>query len=160
MQKKINIGITFFWGDSYQHIWSNGAGQNMFFLKLCLEQIEFVNEVYFVYWGNELTSLPSQFQGFNVKYYEYHEVLNKTDLLIEGTLALEPAIGRAFRAQGARIISYRMGNDFIMDMEKFVHAEQGGRAFNGTRYDAVWIAPHLMKTNKPYVEIITRAPVY
>lgn len=160
MQKKINIGITFFWGDSYQHIWSNGAGQNMFFLKLCLEQIEFVNEVYFVYWGNELTSLPSQFQGFNVKYYEYHEVLNKTDLLIEGTLALELAIGRAFRAQGARIISYRMGNDFIMDMEKFVHAEQGGRAFNGTRYDAVWIAPHLMKTNKPYVEIITRAPVY
>lgn len=103
MQKKINIGITFFWGDSYQHIWSNGAGQNMFFLKLCLEQIEFVNEVYFVYWGNELTSLPSQFQDFNVKYYEYHEVVNRTDLLIEGTLALEPAIARAFRSQGPRL---------------------------------------------------------
>ena len=33
MQKKINIGITFFWGDSYQHIWSNGAGQKYVFLK-------------------------------------------------------------------------------------------------------------------------------
>ena len=79
-----------------------------------------------MYWGNELTSFPSQFQGFNVKYYEYHEVLNKTDLLIEGTLALEPAIGRAFRAQGARIISYRMGNDFIMDMENSFMPNRAG----------------------------------
>lgn len=141
MQKKINIGITFFWGDSYQHIWSNGAGQNMFFLKLCLEQIEFVNEVYFVYWGNELTSFPSQFQGFNVKYYEYHEVLNKTDLLIEGTLALEPAIGRAFRAQGpesyriawAMILSWIWKNSFMPNRAGVLLTEHGMMPFGSPR---------------------------
>ncbi|WP_295789488.1 DUF2827 family protein [uncultured Veillonella sp.] len=159
MKKKINIGISFFWGESYQHIWSNGAGQNMFFLKDCLEQIDFVNEVYFVYWGNKLDNLPDQFKEFNVSYYEVNEVLDKTDVLIEGTLAVEPGLEQAFRAHNTKIVSYRMGNDFIMDMEKFVHAQTNGRAFNGTRYDAVWITPHLMKTNKPYVEIITGAPV-
>ncbi|WP_298704582.1 DUF2827 family protein [uncultured Veillonella sp.] len=160
VHKKINIGITFFWGESYQHIWSNGAGQNMFFLKRCLEQIEFVNEVYFVYWGNQLVNLPEQFREFDVTYYEMNEVLDHTDVLIEGTLAIEPHIEQAFRSHNTKIVSYRMGNDFIMDMEKFVHAQTSGRAFNGTRYDAVWITPHLMKTNKPYVEIITGAPVF
>ncbi|SUP41015.1 DUF2827 family protein [Veillonella criceti] len=157
MERKINIGISFFWGESYQHIWSNGAGQNMFFLKTCLEQIDFVNEVYFVYWGNTLDSLPDQFKAGDttLKFYEYTEVLNRTDVLIEGTLAIEPQLEAAFRQHGTKIITYRMGNDFIMDMEKFVHAQKNGRAFNGTRYDSVWITPHLMKTNKPYVEIIT-----
>lgn len=31
----IRIGITFFWGRTYKNIWSNGAGQNMYFLKKC-----------------------------------------------------------------------------------------------------------------------------
>lgn len=34
---KINIGITFYYSDTFTNIWSNGAGQNMYFLKECLE---------------------------------------------------------------------------------------------------------------------------
>lgn len=117
----INIGITFFWGESYNHIWSNGAGQNMYFLKQCLEQIDGVESVYFVYWRNDKSSISDNMRLdlMDVELYESDEVVEKTDILIEGTLTLEPEIEKEYRKHGAKIVSYRMGNDFVWDMEKW-----------------------------------------
>ena len=158
----INIGITFFWGKTYNHIWSNGAGQNMYFLKQCLEQIDGVESVYFVYWRNDKSSISDNMRLdlMDVELYESDEVVEKTDILIEGTLTLEPEIEKKYRKRGAKIVSYRMGNDFIADMEKMVHDKPGARAFNGTKYDAVWMIPQHMNTNRCYLEIMTKAPVY
>lgn len=158
----INIGITFFWGESYNHIWSNGAGQNMYFLKQCLEQIDGVESVYFVYWRNDKNTLSDNMKLdlMDIELYEADEVVEKTDILIEGTLTLEPEIEKKYREHGAKIVSYRMGNDFIGDMEKMVHHLPGARAFNGTKYDAVWMIPQHMNTNRCYLEIMTKAPVY
>lgn len=162
MDKKINIGITFFWGASYNNIWSNGAGQNMYFLKEVLEQISFVNEVYFVYWDNDITSLPKDLgtDSMNVKIFHYEEVLDKTDVLIEGTITLDQTREKTFRQHGAKIVTFRMGNDFIMDMEKFIHGDEGGRALNGTTYDSIWISPHLADTNAPFLKIMTGTDVH
>lgn len=158
----INIGITFFWGKTYNHIWSNGAGQNMYFLKQCLEQIDGVESVYFVYWRNDKNTLSDNMKLdlMDIELYEADEVVEKTDILIEGTLTLEPEIEKKYREHGAKIVSYRMGNDFIGDMEKMVHHLPGARAFNGTKYDAVWMIPQHMNTNRCYLEIMTKAPVY
>lgn len=158
----INIGITFFWGKTYNHIWSNGAGQNMYFLKQCLEQIDGVESVYFVYWRNDTSTLSDNMNLdlMDIELYEADEVVEKTDILIEGTLTLEPEIEQKYRDHGAKIVSYRMGNDFIGDMEKMVHHLPGARAFNGTKYDAVWMIPQHMNTNRCYLEIMTKAPVY
>jgi hypothetical protein len=158
----INIGITFFWGKTYNHIWSNGAGQNMYFLKQCLEQIDGVESVYFVYWRNDKNTLSDNMKLdlMDIELYEADEVVEKTDILIEGTLTLEPEIEQKYREHGAKIVSYRMGNDFIGDMEKMVHHLPGARAFNGTKYDAVWMIPQHMNTNRCYLEIMTKAPVY
>lgn len=161
MDKKIRIGITFFWGSTYKHIWSNGAGQNMYFLKETLMQIPFVEDVYFVFWGNDLKTLPKELEidTMDVRVRPYEEVLDSTDVLIEGTLTLEPRIEKKFREHGARIVSFRMGNDFIWDMEKFLFNKDGGRGFNGTKYDAVWVIPQIAKTNSPYINIMTDAKV-
>ena len=100
----INIGITFFWGESYNHIWSNGAGQNMYFLKQCLEQIDGVESVYFVYWRNDKSSISDNMRLdlMDVELYESDEVVEKTDILIEGTLTLEPEIEKKYREHGAK----------------------------------------------------------
>ncbi|WP_298706364.1 DUF2827 family protein [uncultured Veillonella sp.] len=161
MKEKIRIGITFFWGPSYKHIWSNGAGQNMYFMKEALMQIPFVEDVYFVFWGNDIKTLPKELEidAMDVKIYPYEEVVATTDILIEGTLTLEPFYEKAFRKYGTKIISFRMGNDFIWDMEKFLVNKDGGRAFNGSTYDAVWVIPQVAKTNIPYISIMTDAKV-
>ena len=158
----INIGITFFWGESYNHIWSNGAGQNMYFLKQCLEQIDGVESVYFVYWRNDKSSISDNMRLdlMDIDIYDSDEVIDKTDVLIEGTLTLEPQIEEEYRKRGAKIVSYRMGNDFIADMEKMVHDKPGARAFNGTKYDAVWMIPQHENTCKSYFSIMYRCPAY
>lgn len=158
----LRIGITFFWGESFKSLWSNGAGQNMYFLKQCLEAIDEVEEVYFVYWRADVSLLSDalRMKHLPVAIYEYTDVLSRTDILIEGTLTLEPEYEQQFREHGAKIVSYRMGNDFITDMEKFVNDKDGGRAFNGTRYDAIWVIPQFYESNKSYLEIISGAPVY
>lgn len=134
----------------------------MAFLKQCLEQIEGVDKVYFVYWRNDKATISDNMRLdlMNIDIYEMEEVVETTDILIEGTLTLEPEIEKKFRKYGAKIVSYRMGNDFVWDMEKMVHNLPNARAFNGATYDAVWMIPQVVKTNRCYLEIITRAPVY
>lgn len=134
----------------------------MYFLKQCLEQIEGVDKVYFVYWRNDKASISDNMRLdlMDIEIYEADEVAETTDILIEGTLTLEPEIEKNFRKHGAKIVSYRMGNDFIGDMEKMVHHLPGARAFNGTKYDAVWMIPQHINTNRCYLEIMTKAPVY
>ena len=134
----------------------------MYFLKQCLEQIDGVDSVYFVYWRNDKKSLSDNMRLdlMDIDIYDSDEVIDKTDVLIEGTLTLEPQIEAEYRKRGAKIVSYRMGNDFVWDMEKMVHNLPGVRAFNGTKYDAVWMIPQVMTTNKCYLEIMTKAPVY
>ena len=134
----------------------------MYFLKQCLEQIEGVNQVYFVYWRNDKSEISDNLKLdlMNIDIYDSDEVIDKTDVLIEGTLTLEPQIEAEYRKRGAKIVSYRMGNDFVWDMEKMVHNLPGVRAFNGTKYDAVWMIPQVMTTNRCYLEIMTKAPVY
>ena len=119
----------------------------MYFLKQCLEQIEGVDKVYFVYWRNDKASISDNMRLdlMDIEIYEADEVAETTDILIEGTLTLEPEIEKNFRKHGAKIVSYRMGNDFIGDMEKMVHHLPGARAFNGTKYDAVWMIPQVVK---------------
>ena len=134
----------------------------MYFLKQCLEQIDGVESVYFVYWRNDKSSISDNMRLdlMDIEIYESDEVIDKTDVLIEGTLTLEPQIEAEYRKRGAKIVSYRMGNDFVWDMEKMVHNLPGVRAFNGTKYDAVWMIPQVMTTNRCYLEIMTKAPVY
>ena len=134
----------------------------MYFLKQCLEQIEGVDKVYFVYWRNDKSEISDNLKLdlMDIDIYDSDEVIDTTDVLIEGTLTLEPQIEAEYRKRGTKIVSYRMGNDFVWDMEKMVHNLPGVRAFNGTKYDAVWMIPQVMTTNKCYLEIMTKAPVY
>ena len=105
----------------------------MYFLKQCLEQIDGVESVYFVYWRNDKSSISDNMRLdlMDVELYESDEVVEKTDILIEGTLTLEPEIEKKYREHGAKIVSYRMGNDFVWDMEKMVHNLPNPRSFNG-----------------------------
>lgn len=79
--------------------------------------------------------------------------------MIEGTLTILPEHEKELREHNIRLISFRMGNDLILDIENFVYKEFGCRAFYGTKYDAIWISPHLMKTNAAYTSIMYNAPV-
>ncbi len=58
----------------------------MYFLKQCLEQIEGVDKVYFVYWRNDKASISDNMRLdlMDIEIYEADEVTETTNILIEG----------------------------------------------------------------------------
>lgn len=155
--KKIKIGISFYWSDTFQNLWGNGAGQNMYFLKELLSQIDFVEDVFFVYWRSDISTLPESFilPEFDIRFYDFNDIVDEMDILIEGTLTLEEPEERIMHEKKKKVISYRMGNDFFLDLEAFTsNNTKAGRSFNDVVYDDIWVIPNFSDNNKAYLEIM------
>ena len=56
----------------------------MYFLKQCLEQIEGVDKVYFVYWRNDKSEISDNLKLdlMDINIYDSDEVIDTTDVLI------------------------------------------------------------------------------
>nr|WP_316153953.1 DUF2827 family protein [Cupriavidus sp. BIC8F] len=61
--------------------------------------------------------------------------MGRLDLLIETGAQLGPETVERARAQGARVIAYRVGNDYVMEIERVVAGKHGTGIFNGVRFD-------------------------
>ena len=98
--------------------------------------------------------------GLNLKYAYIEDVIDQLDVLIEGTLVIEPNQVTRMHQHGGKVVCYKMGNDFIMDMENFLFDKKAGRVFNGTLFDSVWMIPQHENTCKSYFSIMYRCPAY
>lgn len=161
LEKRLNIGISFFLDDNTPDIWSNGAIQNVIFLYLLLEKVPSVAKVTLVHTGNRTT--PTQ--GLNIddvpiNFAPLNEAVSTLDILIEAGVMIEPAHADIVHQNNGKVISYRMGNDFIMEMESFLFDKNQGRFFNGAVFDAVWTIPQHERTCRSYFGIMMRAPIY
>ena len=96
----------------------------------------------------------------DIKFAYVHDVIDKLDVLIEGTLLIEPSLITKMHEHGGKVVSYKMGNDFIMDMEYFVFNKPAGRVFNGSEFDAVWMIPQHENTCYSYFSIMYRCESY
>lgn len=158
--KKYKIGITFNLEHQNKDIWSNGVHQNLIFLYQLFNALDCVEDVTFVSWGPENISDPKEWNmlsDLNLKFYQIDEKINELDILVEGSLYIEPHHADIIRKNGGKIVCYKMGNDFIYDVESFVNNRQSSSSFNGTLFDTHWILPHHMNTNASYFAIIQRS---
>ena len=163
MCKKYRIGITFNLETDKADIWANGANQNVIFLYQLFRQAEIVESVVLVSWGPEKRKEPPE--GFmlddlalNFAYVD--EVLDELDVLIEGTLVIDHQYATRMHEHGGKIVAYKMGNDYIMDMEYFLFDRPAGRLPNGVKFDAVWVTPQHQNTGMAYYSTIYHAPAY
>lgn len=160
---KYKIGITFNLEAKVTDIWANGANQNVIHLYHLLQHSSIVEDVILVSWGPEKRTTPPDgfmLEGLNLKYAYVEDVIDQLDVLIEGTLVIEPHQVTRMHEHGGKVVCYKMGNDFIMDMEKFLFDKKAGRVFNGTLFDSVWMIPQHENTCKSYFSIMYRCPAY
>lgn len=161
LSKKLYVGISFYLDDQCSDIWANGAVQNIIFLYLLLKKLSIVENVSLVFLGNRTTPPKGlMIDDLEIKIESLNDVVDKLDLLIEGTVMIEPIHCELVHNNGGKVVSYRMGNDFIMEMESFVFNKEPGRYFNGCNYDAIWTLPQHENTCFSYFSIVGRAPVY
>ena len=161
MSKKYNVGITFNLESQIRDIWSNGVNQNLIFLYQLFEALDVVKNVTFVCWGPEGITTPDKnfmLENLNLKFSHIDDVIEDLDLLIEGSLSIEPNQAEIIHKNGGKVICYKMGNDYIYDIEAVIHNKSATRIFNGTKFDANWIIPQNMNTNSAYFSIMHRCP--
>ena len=161
MSKKYNVGITFNLESQIRDIWSNGVNQNLIFLYQLFEALDAVKNVTFVCWGPEGITTPDKnfmLENLNLKFSHIDDVIEDLDLLIEGSLSIEPNQAEIIHKNGGKVICYKMGNDYIYDIEAVIHNKSATRIFNGTKFDANWIIPQNMNTNSAYFSIMHRCP--
>ena len=161
--RKYKIGITFNLESKVTDIWANGANQNVIHLYHLFQHSDIVDDVVLVSWGPEKRTTPTSgfmLDGLNLKYAYVEDVIDQLDVLIEGTLVIEPHQVSRMHKHGGKVACYKMGNDFIMDMENFLFNKEATRVFNGTLFDAVWMIPQHENTCKSYFSIMYRCPAY
>ena len=161
--KKYKIGISFNLETNIPDIWSNGANQNIIFLSDLFNASDLVDEVILVSWGPEKRTAPPEgfmLDGLNLKFAYVDDVIDELDVLIEGTLSIEPDKAERMHAHGGKVVCYKMGPDYIMDVEYFIFEKQAGRAFMGTKFDANWIIPQNMNTCASYFATMHRCGSY
>ena len=157
MSKKYKIGITFNLEGETKDIWANGVSQNVVYLYQLFQASKIVEDVTFVCWGpNKVTEPDKGFMldGLDLKFAYIDDVIDELDVLIEGTLVIEPQYRDKMHAHGGKLVCYKMGNDYIMDIEAFLFDKKAGRTFNGTHYDSTWLLPQHTNTCSSYFTIM------
>jgi hypothetical protein len=65
----------------------------------------------------------------------------------------------AFRERGGKYAWMRVGNDYVIDIERAMFNKPNGSLVNSKKYDAVWTLPQYERSCKDYFELTARAPV-
>ena len=158
--KKYKIGITFNLEHQNKDVWSNGVHQNLVFLYQLFNALDCVEDVTFVSWGPENISDPKEWNmlsDLNLKFNQIDEKINELDILVEGSLYIEQRQADIIRKNSGKIVCYKMGNDFIYDVEAFLHNKPSPSSFNGTLFDSHWFIPQMWNTNSSYFAIMQRS---
>ncbi|OOF79557.1 hypothetical protein BKG93_10885 [Rodentibacter ratti] len=160
---KYKVGITFNLESEITDIWANGANQNIIHLFHLFQHSKIIEDIVLVSWGTEKrTEPPSGFMldNLNLKFAYIDDVIDELDVLIEGTLIIEPHLCDRMRKHGGKVVSYKIGNDYIMDTEYFLFDKPAGRTFNGATFDGIWLIPQHENTCRSYFSIMYSSPSY
>lgn len=161
MKKNLHVGISFHLDESCHDIWANGAVQNIIFQYQMMQQMASVDRVSLVYLGN-LNAPPQglMLDGIDLDFIPLNEAVESIDVLIEMGLVIDPYYTDQMKKRGGKCVSMRVGNDFIMDMERFVFDQPPVRTFTGAQFDAVWTIPQHARSCRSYFSIMLRAPFF
>ncbi len=155
--RKYKIGITFNLEAKVTDIWANGANQNVIHLYHLFQHSDIVDDVVLVSWGPENRTTPPDgfmLNDLDLKFAYVNDVIDELDVLIEGTLSIEPALSNRMHEHGGKVVCYKMGPDYIMDIENFIFNQPAGRVFNGSKFDSIWLIPQNENTCRSYFSIM------
>lgn len=160
MKSGITVGVTFFVSQTHDSIWSNGAVQNVIFLYMLLCNVPSIKRVVLINGGDREEPLPGlMLDGMNLVFHRLSDVIDDLDVLIEAGAQVDSESIDRIRRRGGKAVAYRVGNDYVMDVERVIFGRPSGSIFNGSCFDEVWTIPQHESTCKSYFEVMHRCPV-
>jgi hypothetical protein len=159
--RKLRVGVSIFVRKGEQSLWENGIYQNCIFLVMLLMRSPLVEATFLVAGGGD--GEPADAKHFladsPVPLIDMNEAAATLDVMIEMSAQLSRDWVVAFRERGGKIVSMRVGNDYVIDIERMVFDKSHGLLVTGAPYHEIWTLPEYEVTCMPYFESIFRCPV-
>ncbi|SAL85189.1 hypothetical protein AWB74_07202 [Caballeronia arvi] len=161
MPDRLNVGVSIYIRKGEQSLWENGIFQNCLYLVMLLMRSPRVKATYLVMGGGD--GGPEDAKRFladsPVPLIDMETASTKLDLMIEMSAQLNREWSVKFRERGGKIVTMRVGNDYVIDIERMVFNLQHALLISGAPYDEVWTLPEYEDSCAPYFETLFRAPV-
>ena len=159
--KTLKVGVSIFIRKGEQSLWENGIFQNCLFLVLLLLKSPRVDEVVLVAGGGD--GGPQDASSFlvdsPVPIIDMASAAQRLDLMIEMSAQLGKEWVIDFRARGGKVVSMRVGNDYVIDVERMVFNKPHGLLISGAPYHEIWTLAEYERICAPYFASAFRAPV-
>lgn len=158
--RKLRVGVTLHLRAGQQSIWENGIFQNCAFLVQLLNRSPAVKRAVLVN-GGDAHAAPEamMLQDKELAVIGLAEALQSLDVVIEMSALLPEAWVSQFRGKGGRLAWMRVGNDYVIDIERAMFDKPSGSLVSAKPYDAVWTLPQYEGICGDYFGLTARAPV-
>lgn len=157
---RINVGVSLYVRKGEQSLWENGIFQNCLFLVTLLQRLPNVDKVFLVAGGDGSSDDARNFLGESpVPIIDMNVAADSLDLMIEMSAQLDIQWIIGFRARGGKVVTMRVGNDYVIDCERMVFDKPNGLLISGAPYDEIWTLPQYERTAAPYYQSAMRAAV-
>ena len=159
-QRKLRVGVTLHVRQGAQSIWENGIFQNCAFLVQLFNRSPAVEYAVLVLDGaiNQVHE-AMMLDGLDLSMIGLEQALHTLDVVIEMSAQLDEDWVRVFRARGGRYAWMRVGNDYVIDIERAMFNKPHGGLCSDKPYDAVWTLLEYQRSCSDYFALTTRAPV-
>ena len=159
----MKIGITFDAPEKQNGLFSNGLKQNAIFFYMMLESLGY--DVYFITQAinqNYIKLIPGKYKSI-----VFENILKvKFDIIFQFTTQIPLNSLLELKKTGTKLVIYKCGNDYIMDMEEILYSARTERipqhsALSGHNptFDEMWIIPQHENTNFYYWKTLYRCDV-
>jgi hypothetical protein len=156
--RRLKVGVPLFVRNGEQSPSEGGMFQNGLFLAMLLRRVPSVDEVYFVLDGG--TGGARRFAGASpVPMIEIADAASRLDVVIEMSAQLGREWIAAFRARGGKVVSMRVGNEYVLDVERVIFDRRDALPTHGGPYDEIWTLPEYELGCASYYRGAMRAPV-
>jgi len=157
---KIKIGITFRLPEISKEIFSNGIGQNALYFYTLLLNIGY--DVYLIVNDSiKRVDILNNIYGINnstLKYIDIDDFAQQTsfDIIFQLGLSIGQDYILKLRECGVKIVAYKCGNGYIMQMENALFNHKKLEVMDLSKYDEIWSIPQMVNTNLHYWKTLHR----
>ncbi|ACR30654.1 DUF2827 domain-containing protein [Burkholderia glumae] len=158
--KRLVVGVSLYVRGAGQSLWENGIFQNCLLLVLLLRQSPLVAEAVMVNGaGTEPADPQMMLDEWSVPLISMDEAMARCDVLIEMSALFNADWLSVFRKRGGKVITMRVGNDYVIDIERAMFDKPPGFLFSGAQYDGVWTIPEFEHSCRHYLQTGLRQKV-
>jgi hypothetical protein len=157
----LRVGVTLALRDGAQSIWENGIFQNCAFLVQSLLRSPAVAQAALLVNRPQVGQVSEGLllHDSGLRLMGLDEAMQALDVVIEMSAQLDEAWALAFSRRGGRYVSMRVGNDYVIDVERALFGLPPAGLCSSRHYDAVWTLPQYVESCSDYFGITARAPV-